>query len=30
MPKYYVGLTIYNSFEVEAENEYAAEERCVI
>ena len=27
MPKYYVGLTIYNSFEVEAENEYAAEEK---
>ena len=27
MPKYYVGLTIYNTFEVEADNEGEAEEK---
>ena len=27
MPKYYVGLTIYNTFEVEADNEDQAEEK---
>ena len=27
MAKYYVGLTIHNSFEVEAESEFEAEEK---
>tara|TARA_R110000764_G_scaffold49075_1_gene108694 strand:- start:290 stop:481 length:192 start_codon:yes stop_codon:yes gene_type:complete len=27
MNKYYVGLTIHNTFEVEAESEYEAEEK---
>ena len=27
MPKYYVGLTIHNTFEVEADNEDQAEEK---
>ena len=27
MSKYYVGLTIHNTFEVEAESEYEAEEK---
>ena len=27
MSKYYVGLTIYNTFEIEADSEYEAEEK---
>tara|TARA_R110001632_G_scaffold158790_1_gene276949 strand:+ start:1467 stop:1658 length:192 start_codon:yes stop_codon:yes gene_type:complete len=27
MSKYYVGLTIYNTFEIEADNEHEAEEK---
>ena len=30
MTKYYVGLTIYNTFEVEADNEEQAQEKVLV